>query len=110
LLLDLDEAVATVTARSDGRMESSLSVDVVGMICAIINGLVQNSNSDVMLASCLHILGSFALCSPQQVILELSRTSLFQPISSSLGYILFSLSLFASNPPFDTCVVKQQQI
>jgi hypothetical protein len=24
LLLDLDEAVATVTARSDGRMESSL--------------------------------------------------------------------------------------
>jgi hypothetical protein len=37
------------------------SVDVVGMICAIINGLVQNSNSDVMLASCLHILGSFAL-------------------------------------------------
>ncbi|CAM6047081.1 unnamed protein product [Sphagnum compactum] len=85
LLLDLDEAVATVTARSDGRMESSLSVDVVGMICAIINGLVQNSNTDVMLASCLHILGSFALCSPQQVILELSRTSLFQPISSSLG-------------------------
>jgi nuclear pore complex protein Nup188 len=98
LLLDLDEAVATVTARSDGRMESSLSVDVVGMICAIINGLVQNSNSDVMLASCLHILGSFALCSPQQVILELSRTSLFQPISSSLGYILFSLSLYASKP------------
>lgn len=36
-------------------------IDVVGMICAIINGLVQSGGNDEMLSSCLQILGSFAL-------------------------------------------------
>ncbi|XP_024375793.1 uncharacterized protein [Physcomitrium patens] len=85
LLLDLDGAVATVTARRDGRMEDFLRIDVVAMICAIINGLAQSRGNYVMLSSCMHILGSFALCSPEQVMEELGRTSLLQPFGSSIG-------------------------
>jgi len=55
------------------------------MICAIINGLVQSGGNDEMLSSCLQILGSFALCSPEQVIEDLGRTNLLQPFGSSIG-------------------------
>ncbi|KAG0574974.1 hypothetical protein KC19_VG307200 [Ceratodon purpureus] len=85
LLLDLDGAAATVTGRHDGRMEDCLRIDVVAMICAIVNGLAQSGGNDVMLSFCLHILRSFALCSPQQVMEELGRTSLLQPFGSSIG-------------------------
>jgi len=36
-------------------------IDVVAMICAIVNGLAQGGGNDVMLSTCLHILGTFAL-------------------------------------------------
>lgn len=36
-------------------------VDVVAMICAVVNGLAQSGGNDIMLSTCLHILGSFAL-------------------------------------------------
>ncbi|OAE22984.1 hypothetical protein AXG93_653s1010 [Marchantia polymorpha subsp. ruderalis] len=86
LLLDLDGASATVGARRDGRMESSLRLDVVSMICCVINGLVQNSGDDKMVASCIGILTSFALCCPERVMMELGQSILLQPSGSYLSF------------------------
>ncbi|KAL3701186.1 hypothetical protein R1sor_019208 [Riccia sorocarpa] len=79
LLLDLDESAAVVEARRDGRMDSSLRLDAVSMICCAINGLVQNSGDDRMIASCIGILSSLALCCPDRVMTVLGHSILLQP-------------------------------
>ncbi|KAL2650470.1 hypothetical protein R1flu_018598 [Riccia fluitans] len=82
LLLDLDEAAAVVEARGDERMDSSLRLDAVSMICCVTNGLVQNSGDDRMIASCIGILSSFALCCPDRVMMVLGQSILLQPLGS----------------------------
>ncbi|CAM6095025.1 unnamed protein product [Calypogeia fissa] len=82
-LLDLDVSSATITGRADGRIERSLRVDVVSMICSVINAFVHNSADNVVtIASCVGILTSCSSCCPEHVMTKLGQSMLFQPSGS----------------------------
>eukprot|EP00249_Psilotum_nudum_P036507 c7711_g1_i1 orf=103-2532(+) len=78
LLLELDCSVVTVGARSNGLMEKSLRVDVLNIICLIMNILLERFGNTEAVVLCMKILSVFSLCCPGQVMLKLNGTSLFQ--------------------------------
>eukprot|EP01018_Ginkgo_biloba_P018782 Gb_15236 [translate_table: standard] len=77
-LLELDASLVVESARFDGRMEKTLRVDVIKIICTLINNLVPICKESKTLALCITVLCKFSDCSPGRVVTEVFKTLLFQ--------------------------------
>lgn len=79
LLLELDNSVACTGARDDGRMEKTARINVLDVICILLDKLLDGAGDISAVSLCMEILGVFAACCPTKVMSELSRTTLLQP-------------------------------
>lgn len=73
LLLELEDAEVCGEAHGDGRMEVTARVNILAVICMVLDKLMDVSGSNSTAALCMDILGIFAGCCPFKVMLELSK-------------------------------------
>lgn len=78
-LLELDGSPVVEMTRIYGCMEKTLRVDVINIICSLINNLVPISKDSKIPALCITVLCNFCDCSPSRVFTEIFKTVVFQP-------------------------------
>lgn len=84
-LLELDGSPIVEMTRIYGYMEKTLRVDVINIICSLINNLVPISKDSRIPALCITILCNFCDCSPSRVFTEIFKTVVFQPRTNTFN-------------------------
>ncbi|KAH7373923.1 hypothetical protein KP509_17G079400 [Ceratopteris richardii] len=62
-------------AHSDGRMSMTVSVDILVVLCLLLDKLLDVLDHNATAALCIQVLGTFVECCPQRVMLELQKPS-----------------------------------
>lgn len=82
-LLELDGSPVVEMTRIYGYMEKTLRVDVINIICSLINNLVPISKGSKIPALCINVLCNFCDCFPSRVYTEIFKTVVFQPCTNT---------------------------
>ncbi|ERN13437.1 hypothetical protein AMTR_s00041p00195800 [Amborella trichopoda] len=80
-LTDIGNSLPLRGSLMGGHVEENLRVDVVAIICNVVDNLVSNTCDGKALSKCVTILGMLMKCSPAWVVAKMLRTKLFLPVT-----------------------------
>ncbi|XP_002977285.2 uncharacterized protein LOC9638778 isoform X1 [Selaginella moellendorffii] len=84
-LVSIDKSVAATTARADGRMDRSLRIDVISLVCSVIKNLVSGCPGELKaIAESVSLLQKLANSFPGQVMAGVEKTGLIQSSDKSI--------------------------
>ncbi|XP_068639968.1 uncharacterized protein [Aristolochia californica] len=82
-LMNVDKSLAVQTVEVSRRLENSLCVDAVKIICVMINKLAFSASSVGVMSMCINILSKMLKCSPSHVVTVASITNILDLGTSS---------------------------
>ncbi|MCO5606556.1 hypothetical protein L7F22_060744 [Adiantum nelumboides] len=100
-LLKLDKSDFCQDARSDGRLGVTVSIDILAMLRLLLDKLLGLPEHNSTAALCIDILGVFADCCPQKVMVELLKPSSVWSCNTTEDDLLMKL---LSNIFLDLCM------